>query len=251
MEGPVTRVLRILRAIAEDPTRISVSLLAERLDLPRSSAHRFLQAFAAEDIVLLRDGAYVLGPEAYRLGSLLAGGYRMRDVALPVINKLVETVDETCLLGVYLPSDKAMMFAEKRECSHAIKYTVEMHRPLSLAWGASGKAIAAHLSEDERRSLLQSTGAAPASGTPLPTFAEFEEECDEIRRRGYALTWGEKSAGAVGFASAIFSADGSPCGCICLTMPEYRFDNGRAEELGELVASHAREVSTALGMQER
>lgn len=248
-EGPVQRVIRVLRAVAEDPERISVSQLASRVGLPRSTAHRLLQALVGEELLVMSGDRFVLGPDAYRLGSLLVGGFDAATVAAPAMESLTSALDETCLLGVYLPAERAMMFSARSECSHAVKYTVAMNRPASLAWGASGKAITAFLDEDERRRVLDEAGAAPASEADPPSERRFEKECADIRQSWFAVSHGEKSAGAVGMASPVLGRGGQPIGCLCITVPEQRVDDEKIAKVQPLLVASARDLSEALGWE--
>src|SRR3546814_17953392 len=72
--------------------------------------------------------------------------------------------DLTVLLGRYVAADRALNFVYRADGNQRLTYQIDLHRPLSLYWGASGKAILALLPDDAIEHILRLEGASPASG---------------------------------------------------------------------------------------
>jgi len=139
-----------------------------------------------------------------------------------------------------------MSFTAHADGVQRLKYQIEMHVQLSLVWGASGKVILAFLPDDVVRDILRAEGPSPTTGTPVPPLAEFERELTKIRRRGYAVSHGEKLLDARGIAAPVYDVRGVT-GCICLTSPKSRRPHGTIAQIGARVVSVAAELSKVLG----
>jgi DNA-binding IclR family transcriptional regulator len=67
-----------------------------------------------------------------------------------------------------------------------------------------------------------------------------------VRRRGFAVSEGEKLPGAQGIAAPVFGPDGI-VGCLCITAPKGRIPRDSVLTIGRAVALEAAELSRALG----
>lgn len=246
--GTVQRVIEVLRHLAESG-ETTVTATSTAVSLAPSTCHRMLDLLAKDGIVE-RDAAkrsYRVGPEFYRLAALVQSRHDLRSIARPFLQEVVDACDETCVLSLYLPTEGHMTFAEKIDSSHMLRYQLPMNSPLSVLWGASGRAILAYLPASEFARLYAKGQRAPASGEALPRRDVFEAELNAIRLRGYAVSRGQKIAGAVGINAPVFAADGRVVGSFGVTVPEQRITPAQENRLGRLVCEHAAALSRALG----
>lgn len=246
--GTVQRVVEILRHLAErgDTT---IKDLSAAIGLVPSTCHRMLDLLVKEGLAEQageRRG-YHLGPEFFRLAALVNTRQDIRSLARPFLEQVVDACDETCVLCLYVPADRNMIFAEKIDSSQLLRYQLKLNSPLPVLWGASGRAILAHLPRDERAKIYEEAGDAPASGEKRPPLDELEADLTLIRSRGYAISHGQKIAGAVGINSAVFNATGAVVGSLGVTVPQQRLVATDEAKLGQLVRHHAVALSRALG----
>lgn len=246
--GTVHRSLRLLRALSEASSDVSVSELSQILDLPRSTIHRLLNLFREEGLVTVSTETrrYDVGSELYRIASLIMSRRNIVDLARPTMEGVVEEGHETCLLGLYLPAQKAMMFAAKVDSPNPLGYRVDLLKPVSVVWAASGRAILAWLRPAEVDTLLSSSIAPSAEGEELDPEA-VRHELTEIRERGYAQTLGQKVAGSYGIAAPIFESGGAAIGSLCISMPAMRVTPDTERQFSPLLVSAAAQVSHLLG----
>jgi len=247
--GTVARVALLLRCLAEGDGPQTVAALAERMDLPRSTVHRLLNLLRAEDFVAAGDGTrrYAPGPELYRVAALVTAQRDVPALAGPIMRRVVEACNETCLLGLLLPAQGRMMFAAEVPSGHPLGYRIDLLVPLSLAWGASGRAILAFLDPERIEAVLAAEGPSPVTGASLPPREELLADLARVRDEGYAYTRGQKIPDSRGIAAPVFSADGRVTASLCLTIPELRFDTAQQPALAALVRDGARELSELLG----
>ncbi len=245
--SPVSRAVALLKLLVEAGEPLGVTQLAGLVDLPTSTVHRLLQLLRAEGLVVsLESRTYGIGPELQRISGIVVGGMKLPELAAPFVKGIAHKFDETVLFGEYMRTHGSLMFTVRADGAQLLKYEIEMFRPLSLLWGASGKAVLAYLDESEIGAILENESPSPGKKQPLPKLCALLETLAEVRRNGYAVTQSEKLPGARGIAAPVFNAAGV-VGSICLTSPEMRTPNIGVVKIAREVMRQARELSRSLG----
>jgi DNA-binding IclR family transcriptional regulator len=247
--GTVARAVAVLRTVIEAENDVTVAEVAELLRLPRPTVHRLLDLLAREDMVEADPVSRRWRPsrECQRLGALLTGRRSLVTLAKPVMAEVVRTSEEACLLGVYLPGQHRMTFAAEQSSPNPLSYRIELNRPISVAWGASGRSILAFLPDSEIDAVLAEREQSPVTGDRLPGALSVRRELKQIRQQGFAYTKGQKIPGSRGIAAPILGSDGFAVGSLCLTIPEMRFREEAKDQLAEMVMRSCRELSSVLG----
>ncbi len=247
--GTVTRVVELIRYLAEHGNEVAVTTIARDLWLPPSTVHRLLHLLMEQGFVErgMRFQNYCVGPELFRLSSLISRKMALAELADPVMKRMSAESGEFSMLCLYLPTEHSLTLVHTVAAAHPLTYNAEMFTPMSIAWGASGRAILASLSENEIREIYQETGPSPVTGEVLPPYPQFRADLQTVKEQGYARTRGQKIAGAVGLASPVRGASGKVVASLCLTVPEFRFDPSVEPRLGALLKRCAATLSHARG----
>lgn len=243
--GTVHRVIRLLSAIASTAGPLRISAVARDVKLAPSTVHRLLHLLMKEGLVE-RTGEhqdYAVGPEFYRISACVLGHIKLSDIAQPYLDRLVVRFGETMLLGELIRAEPAMTFAARAEGGHPLQYRVQMHSHSSLLWGASGRSILAYLDEEV---VSRAVARERRLGGTIPVFSELQRELQAVKRRGYAVSEGEKLPGAQGIAAPVFGARGI-AGCICMTAPKGRIARDSVTLIGRTLSKEANDLSRALG----
>ncbi|KRF17638.1 IclR family transcriptional regulator [Nocardioides sp. Soil797] len=200
------RGLHVLRVLAETQSGLTVTELAERLEVNRTVVYR-LVATLEQHALVRRDakGRLHVGLGVLHLASAVQPV--LREIAMPVLRQLAETSGFTAHLTV-ADGDEALALAvvEPSWTDFHVAYRVGARHP--LAQGAAGKAI-----------LL---GRDPA-----------------VAR--YAVTAGELQAGAKGIAAPVRGVDGLEASVGIVTLGALDVD-----KVGPQVAAAAGEVAARL-----
>jgi DNA-binding IclR family transcriptional regulator len=246
--GTVARAVLLLARVAAEGTT-TIKSLSQALSLAPSTVHRLLDLLASQGMIEhdQKHRRYSIGPEFYRVSALVVTRYDLVTLALPILREVVAEADESCVLGLYWPSQRRMSFAKCADSTRPLRYRVQLNTPLPIVWGASGRSILAHLPEEEVAHVLAEETASPGKGEALPSPEALTRELAEIRARGYAISRGQKIAGAVGISAPVFGASGKVIGSLSITIPEIRFVEEQATKLGQLIRNRAGELSTRLG----
>jgi len=244
--GTVARTIDLLRYFAEYD-QATIRSLSSTLGQAPSTCHQLLHLLAREGMVEhdVEERRYRLGAAFMRIAILVFSGYRIRALAQPLLRKIVENTGETALLCLYQPLSGTMIFADKAESTHLLRYNLPLNRPSSLLWGASGRSILAFLEASEIERLFAQEQVSPASGEPKPPLSLLHEELAAIRHRGYAVTRGQKIPGAIGINAPFFD-HGVVVGNVGITMPESRLVPSDIEHYAACICTAAKQLTEML-----
>lgn len=248
--NPIAKALKTLEWLVETPASgVGVREMAEGLNISPSSAHRLLSALTAEGFVRQdpTTSHYAIGPELLRWSSLINAKLPIRSVAASHIRDLVDTCNESAVLGIYDHARQQMMFASAFESSHPLRYSLELNRWMPVHTGASGLAIMAFLSDAEINSIIQRTRLAPATPESITDRFRLEAELKRVREQGFAFSKGQRIVGAVGLAAPVFGAGGQVLGDVALTIPEQRFDPSLQDRMVSALRQCAERISVEAG----
>ena len=244
---PVGRAFRVLGWMAAaDGADWALGEIARGVGMHPSTVHRVLGLLEREGLVThdAAGGRYGLGLEFLRLAWRASSRYDLRDVALPWLRGLSAQTQETAWLGLYEPSRKAMMFAAAVESPQLVRHVRPLGEWLPVHGGATGRAILAFLPARERSEIL----AAPLPALTERTITDPERLAvvlEGVRRRGYAVSRGERAAGGVGVAAPVLDDEGRVLGVVGVGLPEQRFRARDEARLAALVRACAARVAEA------
>jgi DNA-binding IclR family transcriptional regulator len=184
------RGIRVLTALADATSGLTVAQLAERVGAPRTAGYRLVATLEAHGLARRDpDGRVHLGVGVLRLAARVHP--LLREAATPSLRRLAEAVGATAHLTVAEgPDALAIAVVEPTWTDYHMAYRVgSRHR---LAQGAAGKAILLGRS-GAGRSASASAASASASKDPATL---------------YTVSEGELQAGAHGIAAPIREVPG-------------------------------------------
>ncbi len=246
-KGTVARVIELLKYIAESENPSSIKDLSESLNLPPTTVHRLINQLVNHGFAeRSSERRYRAGKEFSRIGALASQKIELVNYVTPIMHGVVEACDETCLLGIYLPTSSSMMFVHKLDSTSLLRYQPQLFKSRSIAWGASGRAILAWLPHNPMLRAINTAPPSPATGIKLPNVDTLLRQLENIRKNGYAISNGQQTQGAIGLAAPIFNPIGQVIGDLCITIPEYRFKKTAESQLARLLVDGCQLVSKQL-----
>src|SRR5207247_1552707 len=168
----------------------------------------------------------------------------------PVVVDLMRRTGETGFLGTLCSDRASIVYVDKVESDHVIRYAggVGDRRPLHAT--SSGKVILAFLSPDEREQVLQSLSLARHTERTVTSRPALRASLEAIRRAGVCVTTDELVSGASGIAAPVFDRYGRVAGACAIGGPTDRV-GPRTRTLATEVAATARTLSARLGHRPR
>jgi len=247
--GSGPKLIALLKQIAEVGHAVALKDIAEKADLPPSTAHRLMTILVQTGVV--ERGAhqtYRPGRELYRIASLLRSQFDLADVARPYLERLWSDWQETIVLCLFNPSTLTATIVDAVITPHPLRYAVDIGLELSLPWGSLGCSMLACLETAQVDEVLGRATVGPLSGRPVPSRKELAADLDRIREQGFA-DYSDPEHDVAGVAAPLTGSEGRLVGCIGITMPVRRFQAHEGAGMGEAVRTATQELSTLLEMQ--
>ncbi|GAB3476739.1 IclR family transcriptional regulator [Nocardiopsis coralliicola] len=245
----VERACDVLAAFARCGRRdLGVTEIALQLDLAKPVVHRLLTTLAGKGL-LTCDGEthrYRLAAGSLRLGMAYLANVDVRQLALPRMRELSARSGET--VTVSLRSGWTRVYIDQVPAAREVRMSVELGSPVPLHAGGSSKALLAFLEAGDREKYLNAGPLNALTGITVTDPAALRRDLDAIRDRGYAVSFGERLAGAASIAAPVLNHRGQPEAVVSVCGPVDRFGPHAEEMAGPLLAETG-ELSRALGYE--
>lgn len=248
----VINTLELLETISElQPA--GVSELARAMSLPKSTVQRSLQTLA-EAGWIRSTGAemtrWVLTTKPLVVGSRAGGRFGLRDMALPVMHRVRNDVNETTNLTSN--EDLFGVLLERLDSTHAVRTFAPLGIRVPLHASAAGRAILSRLSDPALQRVLDNP-LKQYSPKTITDRKRLLQEIALVRERGFATAGSEWNDGVVAVAapivaSALKAADGQGgvIGALGVSGPIHRMPAERLADLAPLVIDAANEIGAKL-----
>jgi len=227
---------------------LTLTELSERVGISKSRAFRLLHSLALRGYVeRSADGTrYTLGVKLIERAACVRKD--LRQLALPFMQQLHARFNETVNLAILEQGE--ILYIEMLESSRPFRMAAAVGSRSPWHSTALGKAIVAHLPEEELTSFLQAERLAKLTERTITDREELRRELERVRRRGYAVDEGETEPGAACIGAPIFGQNGRPVAALSLSGPAERILTGRREIAAALIAA-GQGISRRLGFRER
>ena len=182
----VARTCAILRLIGRSGDEgVTLVDVAGATELPKSSAHRYLQVLEGEGFIE-RD----LRSSRYRLGvgfmSLQSGHIdRLIQRTRPFLTRIRDQFDETVNLGMLVGHQ--IVYLDILESPRAMRLAARKGDTEGIHSTALGKVVAAKLPDRDVLELLRRTGMPRLTPYTITTPELFLQELQRVREAGYAI----------------------------------------------------------------
>ena len=225
-------------------TDLGVTEIANHLGLSKAVVHRVLTTLVAKGFVQTDEVShrYRLGPMALALGVAYLDRIDIRALARPRLRELSERTNETATLSLRYGWER--MYVDQVTPNREVKMTVAIGRGLPLHAGSSSKAFLAFLTEDEQEHYLREHDLEQLTDRTIVDADQLRRDLHRIRERGYAVSFGERQAGAGSLAAPVRDHRGRPAAAVSVCGPLERF----REEV-DLFATLLLEVTADLSRQ--
>lgn len=218
----VSRALAVLKAFSGDESFVSLAELARRTAMHKPTVLRLARTLAADGFLVQRavDGAWRLGPSAGFLGARYQAQFDVNAIVEPQLMALSDATGESASFYVYEDNVRSCLL--RYEGPRGIRRHVRSGELLPLDKGSAGRVILAALGE---------SGA----------------DYDEIRRAGFSVTRGERSAQAASISAAVYGASRAVLGSVCVSGPVERLTQAQLRAYGPAITQAAAQISWQLG----
>lgn len=201
----VDRAISVLAAFRPGDKALSVTQLAERTRLYKSTVLRLLASLAHGHLVRKTpDGLWALGAEVARLAGIYSASFSLEEVLLPEMRALVERTQESVAFHVRQGDQRLVLL--RVDSPQLLRDHVRAGDVLPLDRGAGGRVLMAY------------------AGAQGPIY-------DQVRQDGYVMLSSDRIPGLVGISAPVWDAEHHLVGALTLTAPEQRVQAFFVDEL--------------------
>jgi DNA-binding IclR family transcriptional regulator len=237
--GSLARGLQILDYVA-DQGQARVNDIANTLDIPLSTAYRYLRQLREGGYLYDVDGYYCLGTK-FQSGSERREAGHLVHVAAPILRTLTEFTGEASILTVRVQTSVLCLDRVMPPRRYLLSFQRGSIRPLYA--GASATVLLAFAPDDVIRVVLN--GEIKRFTSHSPSKESLPAKLATIREQGFAITYGEVDADMRAVAVPAFR--GKTCVCaISVAGPANRMTDDRLDTIVGQALAAGRELGDRL-----
>ncbi|GAA0949718.1 IclR family transcriptional regulator [Actinocorallia libanotica] len=224
----VDHALRIA-AMLQLEGELTVSEVAERLGVARSTAHRLLAMLVYRDFAVQDERRlYRAGPVLELAAHSPSAASRLRAVALPHLHRLVGVLDESANLVVR--TGDTVRFIASVECAQTLRVGSREGMVFPAHRTTAGLLLLAELTDDELEEVYAADRYADRP-EERPDLAALRADLARVRRTGFALNQGRSERGVVAVGVPVRDPGGTVLAGLSVSMPGARYDRHRLPSL--------------------
>ena len=216
------RALAVVDAIAEQQEPTSLTDLAAKLQLNKSTVHRLVMILERHRVIErdLQTGRYRLGMRLFELGSIAISRFDIREKARHHIEQLHYEVNESVHLCTLDGGE--ILYLDRVEPTRSVRMECRVGKRNPAHCTSVGKAMMAWLPEREVDQILRQHGMVRRTPATMTTPAELKADLNLVRARGYAIDDEEVEEGVRCVGVAVVGYDGRPLAAISVSAPSFR-----------------------------
>jgi DNA-binding IclR family transcriptional regulator len=242
----VERSLGVLLCFSQEDPVLSLTQIAERVGIPKSTGYRLLATLESKRFVS-RDratGNYRLGFRLIELAALVSRHAELERCVQPHLHRLSaecgETVDLAILDGTHV------VYLQVVESAQRVRIAAEVGHRLPVFCTATGRAFMAYLPDEQVHTILNEGLTGYTAYTRL-TLPDLWAAVQAARTQGFAMSEQEYEQDINAVAAPILDANKYPVAVIAVVGPSYRLTRERMSLLGPVVRATAEAIARELG----
>ena len=219
------RGLAVIRTFERGAESLTLSQVAARTNLTRGSARRFLLTLEALGYVSQNGNNFQLSPKVLDLGYSYLSSIPLWEKAQPFMKEIVDTIDESCSLGVLDGPD--VVYIARVPPRHVYTIPVQVGTRMPAYVNAMGRVLLAALSDASLKRYF--TELQPRQLTPRTTtnVEQLREVVARARVEGYAMPEDEVYEGRRSLAVPIRNREGDTIASINVSAMNSRADRDK------------------------
>jgi len=242
----IERAADVLFLFARSEARtLGVTEIATTLGISKAVVHRILSSLRDRDLVTVDEESrrYSLGPAVLMLADAYRDGLDHRALAVAAMRRLCDTTGETATMSVL--SGNRRVYVDQVTPPVEVRMTVQVGAAYPLHAGASSKAFLAFMPRSARRRVLEGR-LDPITDATITSRTALDADLDAIRARGFAVSLGEREAGAGSVAAPVLDHGGTPVMVLSVCGPIERF-RGKVDDVAAELVAVTRDLSRQFG----
>lgn len=242
----VQRTFKVIYALCGMPEGLSLTQLSENVGLHKSTVSRILNTLKTDNLIKQNNDSlkYSLGNGFLEISLKYLGGFELRKISYPYMQKLQEVVGETINLAI-LDFDE-IIYIERVVSPLPLRHSMKIGDRAPACSTALGKAMLAFSEEVFVKKIL--SGKALDKNIPRTKVQidQFLEELSQIRSTKIAFDNRIHQEHIRCLGSAIINSQKKVFGAISVSGPASRMSDDKLFEIKQAVLNTVNEISQEL-----
>jgi IclR family pca regulon transcriptional regulator len=240
------RGLAVIRSFSAEAPNLTIAQVAERTDLTRAAARRYLMTLEALGYVLQDGDRFSLTPRLLDLGFTYLSTLDFTSVVQPFMEQVTDALHESCSVSVL--DDHDIVYVARRAARRIMSINLAVGSRLPAHATSMGKVLLAYLPSDELERYLASVEREALTVNTIVAEQALRKVIGEARENGWAVADEESELGVRSAAAPLVGRDGEVHAAINVSAHAARvsLEQLQADYLPVLLEA-ARGISKALG----
>ena len=173
--------------LLENSSELRLKDIAEKLDIDKSTIHRFLKTLLKYNFVRINPSnkKYSLGLKFLNTATKIIDSIDIRNIAHPYLIELEKSSNETIHLTTF--DGKRVVYIDKIESIKPIRMYSRIGNVAPINCTAAGKAILAFQKNGIVNSIIESLDFIPLTKNTITNKEDFIKNLEDIRNKGFAI----------------------------------------------------------------
>ncbi|GAA0271761.1 IclR family transcriptional regulator [Muricomes sp. OA1] len=241
------RVLKIFDLLEGSSDGLTNKDISTRLNYAPSSTIALLQTMAENGYLAVDEQKrYSLGGKLVSLGAVAASRFDIGRMATPYLKHLMQTLGETCFLGVL--SQGEIVYIAKENCERTINTNAQIGSRKPVYCTGLGKAFLSFLPPEESRDIMNGLEFTAFTENTVKGVEELRKQLQEFRLQGYATDDQEIEEGLWCLAVPVYDGYHRMIAALSVSGPKERMMDKKELIIAEMLKA-GKSLSRELGYQ--
>jgi IclR family pca regulon transcriptional regulator len=202
----LARGLAVIRAFSDQRRSLTIAQISHKTGIPRAAVRRCLYTLKQLGYADSDGNNFSLKPKVLTLGYSYLSSTPLTVSALPFLNQISRTLNESCSLAVL--DENEVLYVARSATSRIMSVALNTGSRLPAYCTSLGRAILAHLPPDELDAYFAHVKLKAYTDRTVVSAKRIREILEDVRKDGYALVDEELEVGLRSIAVPVRGASG-------------------------------------------
>jgi DNA-binding IclR family transcriptional regulator len=243
----VDKAISVLNCFSPESQILGVGEISQITGYTKSTVSRLLSTLGRHGCVERAGGPgkYRLGYRLYLWGLISGGHNNLTTIAKPVMEQLRDKCGEE--VALYVVEGERRLCVERVASVHEIAKVAPIGTYYPLHAGASGRVLLAYLPAEKRQKFFRKKRLDRFTSLTITDNNALGKDLESIRKKGYAISRGEREPEAFSVTAPVSDASGSAVASLSISGPNFRFTDQKMKRYITWVLAASEEISKKLG----
>ena len=244
----LARGFKLLEKLAEAREPLTLSQVAEAMQMTLPTAYRFLYTLQAIDLIEKEPDrkAYRITPRVLKLGYGVFKSSELWNTAHPHLVRASQEYGETFNLAI-LEQDQ-ILYIDRIKTQSILTINLEIGSKLPAFCTSMGRVLLAWLPEKEARKRLKLNPREKHTGRTITDIGEIQQILAAVRSKGFAVNDGELAPELYSAAAPVLNREGEAVAALNMAVNAASHDEDYLHKvMVPAVVQCAQRISSAMG----